>query len=218
MSRYLRLFLSPYCPLWKSVTPHGLKCKGRQVSLHLRSRVPVSSWGTAAPLYSSLPLAIGLLPREVVAGLQHTGPWAGMGWDWGERFWGPSGRSWICPFPEVTTRKRVGLSNRISPALWKAEVRNLEIGGHFWENQYIIIERKIGGSLQSVGSLWVPRMKREPPLRPQVLAGPETSKQMQTSSADPSLSQIRKCFWINIINNPRSTQGAALGFRNPILK
>lgn len=127
MSRYLGLFLPAYCPPWKSVTPHGPKCKGRQASLCLRSNVPILPWGTA--LYSSPPASHLPSPQ---GGSSWASPWAEVGWDWERRYWGPPGGSWICPFPEVTTRQRVGLSSRILPGLWKAEVRNLEIGGHFW--------------------------------------------------------------------------------------
>lgn len=97
-------------PPWKSVAPRSPKCKGRQASLCLRSSVSLPSWGTA--LYS--PPHPSHLPSPQ-GGSSWASPWTGMGWEWGGRYWGPAGRSWICPFPEVTTRKRVGLSSRILP-------------------------------------------------------------------------------------------------------
>lgn len=50
----------------------------RQVSLHLRSSVPVPSWKTAAPLHCPLPLVIWLLAKEVVARPSSYGAWAGV--------------------------------------------------------------------------------------------------------------------------------------------
>lgn len=173
--------------LWLLMDLNAMSHWNWQVSLKLGSSVPVPSRGTAASLYSSPPSSH--LPSPQGGGSQGFCTLA-PGLEWGGRDWEENTEDHqaeigICLTPEVTTGEGHDLAAGFLPALWRAEVRNLEIQGHSWGNQYVFIWRKIGGSLQSVGSLWVPRTTGKPLPRPQVPAGPGTWKQMQTSSADP---------------------------------
>lgn len=195
--------------LWLLMDLNAMSHWNWQVSLKLRSSVPVPSRGTAATLYSSPPSSH--LPSPQGGGSQGFCTLA-PGLEWGGRDWEENTEDHqaeigICLPPEVTT----GEGHDLAAGFYQHS------GGQRWGiwkfkatprgNQYVFIWRKIGGSLQSVGSLWVPRTTGKPLPRPQVLAGPGTWKQMQTSSADLPPPQIRKCFQINLINNPRSTQG-----------